>query len=66
MKITIIGAGNLGYSIAEGITKYNNNKLEQLIITRKKSVQYSDLQQNDKVKCINDKSLLLRNLTLSY
>jgi pyrroline-5-carboxylate reductase len=54
MKIAIIGAGNLGHSMAQGITKYNNNKLKQLIITRRKSIQHSDLQYNEKVKYIND------------
>lgn len=58
MKMTIIGAGNLGLSLANGI-KTNNLTKNKITITRKNS-KFSDQEITD-FDCQNDNSEAIRN-----
>ena len=49
MKICIIGAGNLGMSIAHGLLNYNRSVVKQLIITRKRKFIQSGSEFNSDI-----------------
>ncbi len=61
MKITIIGAGNLGLSIALGISKYKNDDIDQITITRKRQFAPSETLISDDIIKSNDNVEAIKN-----
>ena len=55
-KIAILGAGNIGLSIAEGLSKSSNDKI---IITRRKFEKISDLSNKNLIPEQNNKKAVL-------
>jgi pyrroline-5-carboxylate reductase len=54
MKIAIIGTGNLGYSIAQGILSQDNFKLANLYLTKRNTSSLSSFQKIPNVKILSD------------
>ena len=59
MKIAIIGTGNLGLSIANGILK--SNGATSMYLTKRDTTSIADFEKFDKVTVTNDNRLAVQN-----
>ena len=61
MKITIIGTGNLGVSIAEGILKQSAFEVESLILTKRNISSLENFKKYENVELTSDNAQAVEN-----